>query len=287
MSVRKMFFAQREKVVNNTNKERTRRWGGVSLFMMFLLGVVIIPFAWAEENQQQSKLSPEILNDQVSKGYGALGLKITNHTGNSYTVKVCDRSNHTCETVNFIVAAQNYSSKSAQLVAKIRYEHQGGGYGPWTTYGSSMVPGVQNDNYVFALSGPSVTVGPQGVGGTGNTSAQIMYTLTRNSESKSILFQINKVLRGTYADTTYTGSYQHRSVFPKNFEDHVGPGTLLYCGYRKGASEPPSNCTVNWADWISPNNSSDPRRKISMRTKGSNKTGTITWTITTHECINP
>jgi hypothetical protein len=254
------------------------------LFILFLVGVAFISFTWAQENQT-SPLSAEMLKSEVIKGYGALGLKITNYTGNAYTVLVCDRPSHICEKVHLSVSAQNHNTQSAQLIGKIRYLNAQG-QGPWINYGSTMVPGVLNDNYVNVPTGPAIGVGPSGVGATGASCAQIKYELKRGSEIRYLSFQINKLPRGTYGNKTYSGSYTHKTLLAKNFEDQVGPGHLPYCGYRTGATADPSNCTLNWQDNVS-SDESDARRKISMRTKGGNKTGTIFWKITTHEFIGP
>jgi len=148
-----------------------------------------------------------------------------------------------------------------------------------------MVYGAQNDNYISVFTGPQVNVGPGYVNGAHNSCAQIQYTLKRGLETRVINFQVSGVPRGTYGNKTYPGSYTHKSWLAKNFEDQVGPGQLSCCGYRTGASAVASNCTLNWQDWVYPNNDSDATRKISMKTKSWNQTGTIFWSITTHEFI--
>jgi len=236
--------------------------------------------------EEISPLPTEMLKSEVIQGYGALGLKMTNHTGNAYTVKVCDRPGHKCETVSFSVSAQNHNSQSAYLIAKIRYLNAQGQYGSWINWDSTMVAGRQDDNYVNVFTGPAVGVGPSGVGGTGNSCAQILYTLTRGSANTSISFQINKLPRGTYGDKSYSGSSYHKPVFVTTYEDEVGPGDLSCCGYRKVVTPNPSNCDLISCDWVYANNDSYAKATIKWKTKGWHQGGTMFWTMTTHEFIS-
>jgi len=255
------------------------------LLLFFIAATTYILISYGSSiNNYQSNKDKEKTNSEVSKGFGALGLKINNYTGSAYTIRVCDRSGHKCGSACPAVYAQNNSNQSAQLIVKIRYLDNQGNYGSWNTCGSTMVNNGLTDDYKYVYSGPTVLGGPNYINGTNNSCAQIMYVLTRGSQSKSLMFQINKVFRGIKGPNIYKGYYSRYSWFASNYVIEVGPGFLCCCDYRTDASASASNCTLIWQDWITTADN-DARRKICFRTKSWNQTGTIFWTISTYEYL--